>query len=96
MHTQHARQLIFTHFTLNKDNAQLTQMKVNEQQELNSIFECSSSEIHANAAAQVSITCMRDSAMHVHNENAHAQCDKLDVRLPHQQASSFIHLLITT
>ena len=33
--------------------------------------------------------------MHVHNENAHAQCDKLDVRLPHQQASSFIHRLIT-
>ena len=54
MHTQRARQLIFTHFyteqrqrTIDADEGKPA---LDEQQELNSIFECSSSEIHANAA----------------------------------------------
>ena len=76
MHTQHAQQLIFTHFyteqrqhTIDADEGKPV---LDEQQELNSIFECSSSEIHANAA-QVSITreilpCMCTMRMHVHNE----------------------------
>ena len=76
-----ARQLVFTHFyteqrqrTVNADEGKPA---LDEQQELNSIFECSSSEIYANAA-QVSITreilpCTCTIRMHVHNESARAQ-----------------------